>query len=106
MKPWNAILSSLQNELDHLSQEVDGRRVLPNFLDIGLPERDFARYSSILAEVTAELGEALVTWAQKRGRRWYAGRGPTLHVELRDSPRLEMRCEYQQQQPPPPKGER
>lgn len=99
MKPWNAIVRSLRNELDRLSQEVEGRRVLPNTLEVGLPEKDFERFSPVLQEITNELGETIANWAEQRRCRWYNDLGPFLKVELRPCRKPEIRCEHS---PTPP----
>ena len=69
MNPWRSLLRSLQAELDRCSQEVGGRKVLPNAVDVSLPSSQFEPWTPILEAVTAEVGEALAVWAGERRRR-------------------------------------
>lgn len=95
MNPWREVLKALQAELDRLSQEIEGRSVLPNGVTAVLPAARFERWAPILAAVTAELGEALVEWVAASRRTWYAGAGPFLTVQL-DAERTqsEIRCHF------------
>ena len=93
--PWREVLKSLQSELDRLSQEVDGQAILPNAVTAKLPATRFDRWAPILEAVTAELGEALVTWARGSRRAWYAGAGPFLTLRLdEDRSQIEIGCEF------------
>ena len=99
MNSWRDLFKSLQAELDRLSQEVDGRRVLPNSIDLALPEAEFARWGSVLEAVTAELGEALVAWAKHGRRTWYARTGPFLSVHLERCSQPELVCDFRKDSP-------
>ncbi len=95
MNPWREVLKALQAELDRLSQEIEGRSVLPNGVTAALPAARFERWAPILEAVTAELGEALVSWVEASRRVWYAGRGPFLTVQLDgDRTQTEITCEF------------
>lgn len=99
MNPWRELFKSLQAELDRLSQEVNGRRVLPNAIDLALPHADFARWGSVLEAVTAEFGEALLAWAQHGRRIWYAHTGPFLSLHLEHTSQPEIVCDFRKDPP-------
>jgi hypothetical protein len=100
MNPWREVLKALQAELDRLSQEIEGRSVLPNGVTAVLPAARFERWAPILAAVAAELGEALVEWVAASRRTWYAGAGPYLTVRL-DAERTqsEISCHFLESPP-------
>lgn len=82
MNPWRDVLRLVQKELERRSQEVEGRPVLPNGVTVRLPQERYGRFAPLLEAATAELGEALVEWAARTGRRWYGAMGPYVDVEL------------------------
>lgn len=94
MNPWRSLLRSLQAELERCSQEVGGRKVLPNAVDVALPESQFESQAPILRAATAEVGKALVDWAENKRRIWYGDAGPYLNVHLEGCPRAEIICEF------------
>ncbi|MEE8525993.1 MAG: hypothetical protein V3T72_18810 [Thermoanaerobaculia bacterium] len=95
MNPWREVLKALQAELDRLSQEIEGRSVLPNGVTAVLPAARFERWAPILTAVTAELGEALVEWVGASRRTWYADAGPFLTVRLdAERTRSEISCHF------------
>jgi hypothetical protein len=100
MNPWREVLKALQAELDRLSQEIEGRSVLPNGVTAVLPAARFERWAPILEAVTAELGESLVEWVAASRRTWYAGAGPFLTVQL-DAERTqpEISCQFHEAPP-------
>lgn len=99
MNPWRPLLRTLEDELERLSQEVRGRRVLPNSLEVTLPEGEFDAFAPVLEAVTAEIGERLVEWAGKRGRSWYADTGPFLVVHLGPATEPRIECEFTKKLP-------
>jgi len=83
MSSWPDLLRRIQSELDRCSQRVGQGTVLADRISVRVPEADFGRWSPVLEPVTAELGEALVAWAERRGATWYGNAaGPALEVEL------------------------
>ncbi len=86
MTSWPEVLREIQGELLRCNQRVKGRQVLPDVLEVRLPEAAFGRWAPVLVEVTAELGEALMEWATKRECKWYQGAGPRLEVILAERP--------------------
>jgi len=99
MNPWRPLLRSIEDELERLSQEVRGRRVLPNSLEVTLPEGELDSFAPVLEAVTAEIGERLVEWAGKRGRSWYADTGPFLVVHLGAVQEARIECEFTKKVP-------
>lgn len=94
MSDGERTLAAAVRDLRRLSQEIDGRQVMPNRIQVRLPRSDFARLQPILSALTAELGEALVAWARREGHAWYRDLGPFLTVELAPVERLEVRCSF------------
>ena len=82
VNPWRHLLRSVQSELDRLGQEIEGRAVMPNEVEIVLPGASHERWAPVLSRITAELGGALVAWAERGRRAWYDDRGPFLAVRL------------------------
>ncbi len=94
MNPWRPLLRSIEDELERLSQEVRGRRVLPNSIEVTLPDGEFEPFAPVLEPVTAEIGEKLLEWAGKRGHSWYADTGPCLVVNLGNTTEPRIECEF------------
>lgn len=99
MNPWRSLLRSIEDELERLSQEVRGQRVLPNALELTLPEAELDAFAPVLGAVAAEIGERLVEWAGKRGRSWYADTGPFLVVHLGPVQEARIECEFTKKVP-------
>jgi hypothetical protein len=99
MNPWRPLLRSIEDELERLSQEVRGQRVLPNSIEVVLPEAELGHFASVLEPVTAELGEKLLEWATQRGRSWYAGNGPRLVVHLGQATEPGIECAFTKKLP-------
>lgn len=99
MNPWRSLLRDLQAELDRNSQEVAGRSVLPNAVDVTLPATQFEPWTPILGAVTAELGTALAEWAVAGRRGWYDETGPLVTVHLEDGARPQIVCEFRKAAP-------
>ncbi len=94
MTNWPEVLREIQGELLRCHQRVRGRQVLPDVLDVRLPEATFGRWAPVLGEVTAEVGEALMEWAAKRECKWYQGKGPRLQVVLAERPEAEISVSF------------
>ena len=92
-------MRSIQRELERRSQEVDGRPVLPNSAEVRLPVTRFGEFAPLLEAVTAELGEALVEWAARGGKAWYAGLGPFLNLELVTEEAFQATCGFRKTPP-------
>ena len=93
MNPWSSVLQSIRDELERLAQTSGGVEILPDRVEVILPEARFGRWSPVLSRVVEELGQALVSWADRGGRRWYRG-GP-LHMDVRiDGERLRVTCRH------------
>ncbi len=99
MNPWRSLLRDLRAELDRNSQEVAGRSVLPNAVDVALPATQFEPWTPLLEAVTAEVGTALVEWALAGRRGWYDEEGPLVTVHLEDCARPEIVCEFRKLTP-------
>ena len=94
MNALEGVLTGIQAEVQRCSQRLEGRDVLPDRIRVTLAVRDFGRWSPVLPQVTAELGEGLVEWARRRGSEWYGGRGPALEVELTETAGIRVAAEF------------
>lgn len=99
MNPWREVVSAVSAELERLGQEVGGRVVIPNAIGVSLPAADFARFVPVLAEVTAEVGKALLAWATAKRHGWYRDLGPFVRLEIREVARVEVVCEFVREAP-------
>jgi hypothetical protein len=104
MNPWRPLLRNLEDELERLSQEVRGRRVLPNSIELTLPGTEFETFAPVLAEVTAEVGEKLTEWANQRRRTWYADAGPYLAVHIDSCAKPQIECHFRKKSEPAGRG--
>ena len=86
MQPWRDLLREIEAELTRCGQQVGEVRVLPAVIKVQLPEATFRAWTPVLAQVTAELGDALVAWATQRSLGWSGGTGPSLEVLLEERP--------------------
>ena len=86
MNGWDDILRGAQVELFRCSQEVEGRRYLPDRVVIGLPRKECTRFAPVLPEIARELGVALRRWARMQGYVWRGTSGPSLRLEIEDRP--------------------
>lgn len=92
--PWKDLVATVEFELLRLSQEVDGRHVLPNTAHVRAPERRFEPLTPVLEAATGEVGAALAAWARERGHGWYRDLGPFLTIELAGGDVLEVACGF------------
>jgi hypothetical protein len=82
MTSWEEVLREIKAELLRCCQKLGAREILPNAIRARLDKSYFQRWESVLQKVTAEVGEALVQWAELRGSRWYEDCGPHIDVML------------------------
>lgn len=94
MSAWKEALVEIEREVTRLSQEVDGRQVLPNSIRVRFPIAAEERLRPVLEPATGELGEALCEWAVREGHAWYRDFGPFVEVTLEGVDRLEVECSF------------
>ncbi len=82
MKSWADVVNGIRAELLRCSQHLGSRELLPDRVTVELPETAFRRWAPILDEVTAEIGEELLNWAEGRSCEWFTASGPRLMIRL------------------------
>ena len=92
MKSWADVVSGVRAELLRCSQRLGSRELLPDRVTVVLPESVFREWAPVLEEVTAEIGEDLLAWANRGTLDWYTPQGPRLEIRLveDDAPRVEV----------------
>lgn len=82
MNVWRQILDATVTEALRWSQELDGRKILPNAFEVQIPDVGAEKLAPVLAAATAEVGAALGQWARRESHAWYREAGPLLTVRL------------------------
>jgi len=92
MKSWTDVVNGIRAELLRCSQHVGSRELLPDRVTVVLPERIFREWAPVLDQVTAEVGEELLAWADRSSVDWYSAQGPRLEIRLVEDggPRVEV----------------
>lgn len=99
MSLWREVLTAIQDEALRWAQDLDERKVLPNAFIVRLPQEGAEPLAPVLAPAVAEVGEALVAWAEREGHSWYRDLGPFLTVELAEISAREIGAEFVRQAP-------